>query len=56
MRKLDRKPSSTELAAFVFALLVGFGVAAFWGSLVSGIAVAIAVVIGGFAFFYTRKA
>ena len=53
MRKPDRKPTAVESVALVVALVIGFGVAIYFGNLVWAIAVVIAVAIAGFGFFFT---
>lgn len=56
MRKPNRMPTPIELTALVVALLVGFGVgvATYFGNLVAGIAVVLAITIVGSGFFYAK--
>ncbi|WKG04745.1 hypothetical protein [Mycolicibacterium sp. HK-90] len=54
MRKPNRTPTAAELVALTVALIVGFGVAAYFGNVIAGIAVALAIAIIGSGFFYAR--
>ncbi|BBX34976.1 MULTISPECIES: hypothetical protein [Mycolicibacterium] len=54
MRKPNRTPTAIELIAFLVALLVGFGVATYFGNAVAGIAVVLAIAIIGSGFFYAK--
>ncbi|MBL1080288.1 hypothetical protein JK358_38425 [Nocardia sp. 2] len=55
MRKATRKPTVIELALLVVALVIGFGIATYWGNLIAGIAVVIAIGIAASELFYTKK-
>jgi len=54
MRKPNRMPTPIELTALVVAILVGFGVATYFGNFVAGIAVVVAITIIGSGFFYAK--
>lgn len=55
MRKPDRKPTPVELVALIVALIVGFGVATYFGNLIAGIAVLSGIAIIGTGFFYAKS-
>ncbi|NNH72515.1 hypothetical protein HLB23_22090 [Nocardia uniformis] len=55
MRTPTRQPTIIEWSALVVAVIIGFGVATYFGNLIAGIAVMIAIAIIGSGFFYVRK-
>ncbi|MBF6182771.1 hypothetical protein [Nocardia otitidiscaviarum] len=55
MRVPDRRPTAVEWIAFAVALIVGIGVAAYFGNLIAAIGVGLALLIAGIGLTYSRR-